>query len=66
MLAWSPDDTMLLSCGKEDNQEAFVYSTQVSKHILYGSLHGNRYLALTEVLPPLWLSLFPRPHPQKG
>ena len=29
MLAWSPDDTMLLSCGKEDNQEALVYSTQV-------------------------------------
>lgn len=31
LLVWSPDDTMLLSCGKEDNQEALVYSTHVRK-----------------------------------
>ena len=35
LLAWSPDDTMLLSCGKEDNQEALVYSTQVHKFNVY-------------------------------
>ena len=33
MLAWSPDDMMLLSCGKEDNQEALVYSTQVGTYL---------------------------------
>lgn len=29
-LTWSPDDSLLLSCGREDSPEAIVFSTQVS------------------------------------
>ena len=39
MLAWSPDDTMLLSCGKEDNQEALVYSTEVRSVVIKLGIH---------------------------
>ena len=28
-LAWSPNDTHLLSCGREDSPEAIVFNTQV-------------------------------------
>ena len=28
-LAWSPNDTYLLSCGREDSPEAIVFNTQV-------------------------------------
>ena len=28
-LAWSPDDSLLLTCGREDSPEAIVFSTQV-------------------------------------
>ena len=29
-LAWSHNDSLLLSCGKEDSPEALVFSTEVS------------------------------------
>lgn len=29
-LAWSPNDALLLSCGREDSPEALVFSTEVS------------------------------------
>ena len=28
-LTWSPDDSLLLSCGREDSPEAIVFCTQV-------------------------------------
>ena len=27
---WSPDDSLLLCCGRDDNPEAIVFSTSVS------------------------------------
>ena len=30
-LAWSPDDTLLLSCGAEDCPEVFVFSTRTGE-----------------------------------
>ena len=28
-LVWSPDDSLLLSCGREDSPDAMVFNTQV-------------------------------------
>ena len=53
MLAWSPDDTMLLSCGKEDNQEALVYATQVlpqGSYCIHNTQHWYTNMCIETIL----------------
>lgn len=35
-LSWSPDDSLLLTCGREDNPEAIVFSSEVRKMFFKG------------------------------
>ena len=40
-LVWSPDDSMLLSCGREDSPEALVFCTRVSHWSVSCALVGQ-------------------------
>ena len=30
VMSWSPDDTMLVICGRDENSDAMIYSVEVS------------------------------------